>query len=124
MNKLLWMCKFEDVTSKEYISFYRSLSYDWEDHLQLKFHALLSVSRCVHFGFLESKKKRNTIKLYVRRIFIMDDCDELIPEWLNMVKGVVDDSEDLPLNISREILRHNMILWVIKMNLVNGGSRA
>ena len=123
--KAIWSMPKDEVTDEEHEEFYKHLAHDWNPplaRLHLKFEgtteydALLYVPGKAPFDMFQPERKHG-IQLYSRRIFIMDDCKELMPEYLRFIKGVVD-AADLNLNVSREILQQDRLVRNIRTNLV------
>ena len=123
--KAIWARNKNEVTEDEYKEFYTHISHDWNPpltHLHMKFEGTTEYSTLLYipskapFDLFRPERKHG-IHLYCKRVFIMDDCEELIPEYLSFIKGVVD-APDLNLNISREILQHDRLIRNIRKNLV------
>jgi molecular chaperone HtpG len=121
----LWQRKPSEVSDEQYVEFYKHLSHDFEPpvarrHFRVEgtqeFTGLLFVPKRPPFDMF-STEERHGVRLHVKRVFIMDDCKELLPRWLRFVRGVID-SEDLPLNVSREILQDSKLVRVMKKQVV------
>jgi len=126
-QKAIWLRSKEDVTEEEYNEFYKGISKDYLDPLaythfnaegEIEFKSILFVPKKAPFDMMDNYwTKRSEVKLYVRRVLVAEKFDELLPRYLNFVRGVVD-SDDLPLNVSREQLQQNKIMKVISKKLV------
>ncbi|ROP36044.1 molecular chaperone HtpG [Saccharothrix texasensis] len=124
-RKALWARPASEVTEDEYAEFYRHVSHDWNKPLEtirmhgegvFEYQALLFIPSQAPLDLFMRERKRG-VQLYVKRVFIMDDCEELMPEYLRFVKGVVD-AQDLTLNVSRELLQHDRQIQQVRRRLV------
>merc|ERR1712151_1415193 len=126
-QKAIWLRAKEDVMEEEYNEFYKGISKDYLDPLaythfnaegEIEFKSILFLPKKAPFDMMDNYwTKRSEVKLYVRRVLVAEKFEELLPRYLNFVRGVVD-SDDLPLNVSREQLQQNKIMKVISKKLV------
>lgn len=124
-QKALWARPEKEVEQQEYNDFYKHIAHDWNDPLEtvhlraegtFEYQALLFLPATAPFD-LHTRERKRGVQLYVKRVFIMDDCEELMPEYLRFVKGVVD-AQDLSLNVSREILQQDRQIRAMRRRLV------
>merc|ERR1712210_378348 len=126
-QKAIWWRSKEDVTEEEYNEFYKGISKDYLDPMgythfnaegEIEFKSILYLPKKAPFDMMDNYwQKKSEVKLFVRRVLVAEKFDELLPRYLNFVRGVVD-SDDLPLNVSREQLQQSKILKVISKKLV------
>merc|ERR1711912_174888 len=126
-QKAIWLRAKEDVTEEEYNEFYKGISKDYLDPLaythfnaegEIEFKSILFLPKKAPFDMMDNYwTKKSEVKLYVRRVLVAEKFEDLLPRYLNFVRGVVD-SDDLPLNVSREQLQQNKIMKVISKKLV------
>ena len=123
--KALWRRSSQEVTDEQYEEFYKHLTHDWEPplghtHFKIEgtqlFTGLFFIPKRPPFDLFD-QDKRHGVRLYVKRVFIMDDCDDLLPRWLRFMRGVID-SDDLPLNVSRELLQDSSMVRTIRKQVV------
>jgi molecular chaperone HtpG len=121
----LWTRPKSEIEDQQYQEFYKHLSHDWNDPLAWTHFKIEGTQQLTGMLFVPSEapfdlfnKKPKGVRLYVKRVFIMDDCEEILPEWLRFVSGVVD-SEDLPLNVSREVLQQDRVTRAIRKHVTN-----
>merc|ERR1712012_1027000 len=126
-QKAIWLRSKEDVTEEEYNEFHKSISKDYMDPLaythfnaegEIEFKSILYIPKKAPFDMMDNyHTKKSEVRLFVRRVLVAEKFEELLPKYLNFVRGVVD-SDDLPLNVSREQLQQNKIMKVISKKLV------
>ena len=126
-DKPIWAKSPKDVSDDEYKSLYKNISNDYQDCLcykhfnaegSIEFSGIIYIPASPPFDMFQTNKEVKNIKLYVKRVFIMDNCEDLVPDWLSFIRGLVDCS-DLPLNVSREMLQHNKIIRIMKKKIIS-----